>query len=122
MKFCPSCGFENIDDAQFCRNCGLKLIEKKNNVPEKRDASYNSIITKLFFKTDKYSGDLRIARTKTVTIIVFVATFLFAVSVGDGTLTLIEEFIVAVISGLIIAVPTYVIGYIVGLIMDRIRN
>ena len=28
MKTCHDCGYENIDEAEFCRNCGSKLTQK----------------------------------------------------------------------------------------------
>ena len=31
MKRCPSCGFENLPDAEACENCGADLMG--NDVP-----------------------------------------------------------------------------------------
>lgn len=30
-KFCPSCGEELIDNAKFCKNCGMNLETKEEN-------------------------------------------------------------------------------------------
>ena len=127
MKYCRECGFENMDEARFCHNCGSKLdgdtavVEKPEDIVVKAQNS-NALIHKLFFKTDKYTGELRIARTKTISIIVFVAMFLFGIGVGDPSLSMIMVFIVAVIFGLIFAVPTFDAGWIVGMIIDRISH
>ena len=43
MKFCPDCGCENLEEAQFCRNCGLKFdVEVQNtnqNIAEVNNSS-----------------------------------------------------------------------------------
>lgn len=123
MKFCSKCGCENIDEAQFCRNCGLEfngqVIKKNTEIIKNQDSS---LITKLFYKTDKYSGKLRIARSKTISIIVFIALFLFGMIEGAPGLSFIELLIAAVIFGLLGAVPTFIIGYVVGRIVDRLKN
>ena len=74
MKYCPDCGCENIDEAQFCRNCGLKFnaevqntsqnIAKVNNSSKVDVIGDKSVVQKLFYKTDKYTGELRFAKTK----------------------------------------------------------
>lgn len=126
MKFCHECGCENIDEAQFCKNCGLEFksvpVSEKN--PEKEvkvivNQNSNSIVTKLFYKVDKYTGQLRFAKSKSISIIVFVAMFLFAVAVNLGQFPLISVFLAAIIVGLIFAVPTFLIGYAIGWAIDR---
>ena len=67
IKHCPDCDFENVDEAVYCRNCGVKL--KKTDVEQKpvdNNSAINqhSIVSKLFFKTDKYRGNLRIGKAK----------------------------------------------------------
>lgn len=125
MKICPSCGYENIDEAQFCRDCGSKLdqiIEKPEDSVQSNTlaGSEQSIITKLFFKTDKYTNELRFAKAKSISVGVFVFFFLFAMVVG--TASIYVDLIVGIIIGFIFAVPVYVLGYVVGLIIDKIRN
>ncbi len=82
MKYCKECGYENVGEAQFCRNCGSKLNESEMIHPVDdakiivNDKSDESIITKLFYKTDEYTGQVRFAKTKSISIGVFVI-FLF---------------------------------------------
>lgn len=138
MKYCPDCGCENIDEAQFCRNCGLKFdVEDKNDIvevnnapqetvvnttPQKTAVNDDSIISQLFFKTDKYTGELRFAKAKSFSIGVFVLMFIFAMSVGAEGASFFVVLLAAIIFALVFAVPTYVIGYIIGLLVDRISN
>ena len=118
LKICSECGFENIDEASFCKNCGEKLELKtepvrpidntKIIVKEKNEG----IVSKLFFKNDKHTGELRFAKTKSISIIVFVVCFLFSFVI----------YLSSVIFALIFAVPTYIIGFVVGLIVDRLTH
>lgn len=137
-EYCPDCGCENIDEAQFCRNCGLKFKETnitvaqtEENVVEVNksphevkttDAENKSIVSKLFYKTDKTTGQLRFAKAKSISIAVFVIMFLFEISIGFQTYSFAVVLIASVIFGLMFAVPLYVIGYVIGVIIDRIQN
>lgn len=126
MKVCSKCGLENIDEAQFCRNCGEKLnltsqVSQKTDVV-KVTSNRNSITTKVFYKTDKYDGSLRMAKTKTVSIIVFVSMFLFGVFSGSANFSFGIVFFSAIIFALIFAVPTFIIGTIAGFIIGRISH
>ena len=132
MKFCPECGCENIDEAQFCRNCGLEFnveIEKKSQKPPKANNSIdasglssNPVISNLFLKEDKYTGELRIGKAKTISIAIFILMFLFAMTVGVEGASLFALILTAIIFGLIFAVPTFVIGYVIGIVIDRMSN
>ena len=70
MKICPSCGFENIDEAKFCKNCGEEISNPTSN---QRDidntkiivSNNDNFITRIFYKKDKYTGNLTIAKTNT---------------------------------------------------------
>lgn len=128
MKFCRECGCENIDEAEFCRNCGVRLKEVTDKPRPIDDAKVivknrqiNPIVAKLFYKTDKYSGDLRIAKAKSISIIVFVAFFLLGMAVGTAP-SFFVVFLVAIIFGLIFALPTYIVGYIAGVVIDKLSN
>ena len=137
MKYCSECGCENPEEAQFCRNCGHNL----NEVAQKQVTSTitevkqqkvtsnvtvnenkNSIITKLFYKTDKYTGELRIAKAKTVSIVVFVVMFFFEVGISLAQYSFIVVLIAGIVFGLIFAVPTYIIGYLLGLAVDKLTH
>ena len=141
MKYCSECGCENLDEAQFCRNCGNKLKAATNEIAQKQATSevrkvkqkeatpkvvvnknQNSIVTKLFYKTDKYTGELRIAKAKTISIVVFVVMFLFEVSISLAEYSIAVVFIAAIVFGLIFAVPTYIIGYLLGLAIDKLTH
>lgn len=125
MKFCPECGHENPDEAQFCKNCGLKFesLPISENKPDEVkvlvNQNKNSIVSKLFYKTDKYTGQLRFAKSKSISIIVFVIMFLFAMSVNMGQFSFSVVFFAAIIVGLIFALPTFLIGYAIGWAIDR---
>ena len=141
MKYCSECGCENLDEAQFCRNCGEKLKVTANEVAQKQaspdvsevkqqevtpkvavNKNKDSIISKLFYKTDKYTGELRIAKAKTISIVVFVVMFLFEVSISLAQYSFIVVFIAAIVFGLIFAGPTYLIGYLLGLAVDKFTH
>ena len=141
MKYCSECGFENLDEAQFCRNCGNKLKPKINDIAQNQATSEinevkqgevtskvivnknkDSIVSKLFYKTDKYTDELRIAKTNTISIAVFVLVFLFAIVVNASSYSVFVTVFAAIIVGLIFAVPTYIIGYILGLVIDKLTH
>ena len=141
MKYCSECGCENLDEAQFCRNCGNKLKAATNEIAQKQATSevrkvkrkevtpkvvvnknQNSIVTKLIYKTDKYTGELRVAKTKTISIVVFIVMFLFEMGIGLAESSFAVVVIAGVIFGLIFAVPTYIIGYLLGLAIDKLTH
>ena len=133
MKYCPDCGCENIDEAQFCRNCGLKFdgeaakaqrsVSKVENTPQKAASNdINLIVAKLFYKTDRVTGELRLAKAKTISIGMFVFMFLFGIFNGSPGTSFGIVFFAAIIFGLVFAIPVYVLGYIVGLLIERISN
>ena len=141
MKYCSECGCENLDEAQFCRNCGNKLKAATNEIAQKQATSdvnkvkhkettpkvvvnknKNSIVTKLFYKTDKYTGELRIAKTKSISIVVFIVMFFFEIGINLAEYSFAVVFITGIIFGLFFAVPTYIIGYLLGLAIDKLTH
>ena len=139
MKTCHDCGYENIDEAEFCRNCGSKLTQKTEiptdavNEPTIKSRPIDnekiivrnknkSIISRLFFKTDKYSGDLRISKAKSISIIVFIGFFILAANVTLVTGSLFVVIFTALIVALLFAVPTYIIGFILGWVIDKLTH
>lgn len=138
MKYCHECGCENLDEAKFCRNCGLKFSEFNSEMqnedtkteiskikPKKDEVivvnkNVNSIMSRLFLKTDKYSGELRLAKSKSISVVVFIVMFLFLIYANaEFSFAII---VAGIIFGLIFAVPTYVIGYVIGIIFDKITH
>ena len=123
MKYCSECGCENLDEAQFCRNCGGKLKATTNEIAQKQATSdvkevkrkettpkvvvnknRNSIVTKLFYKTDKYTGELRIAKAKSISIVVFVVMFFIEIGINLAEYSFAVVFITGIIFGLFFAV------------------
>jgi uncharacterized membrane protein YvbJ len=139
---CKACGSENDENATYCRHCGVNLkesdledfkddVEVLNQafkVSEKRQpfsvsSSDDSIITKLFYKRDRNTGQLRIAKARCISIVVFFAFFIFAFTVPSSPdISFFAVFLAAIIVGLIFAVPTYIIGFIIGWVIDRSKN
>lgn len=126
MKICSQCGYENADGAKFCKNCGFKfpsLPESDNNQKDAKVAvnkNPDSIISKLFYKTDKYTGQIRFAKLKSVCIIVFVFIFLWSVFINLGEFPLSTAILAAILVGLTFAVPIFIIGYVLRWIIDRL--
>ena len=141
MKYCSECGCENLDEAQFCRNCGNKLKAATNEIAQKQASSEvtevkrkettpkvvvnknrNSIVTKIFYKTDKYTGELRIAKAKSISIVVFIVMFFFEIGINLAEYSFAVVFITGIIFGLFFTVPTYIIGYLLGLAIDKLTH
>lgn len=123
MKICSQCGYENADGAKFCKNCGFKfpsLPESDNNQRVAENKNQDSIISKLFYKTDKYTGQLRFAKLKSICIIVFVVIFLYSVYINLGEFPLSTAILAAILVGLTFAVPIFIIGYALRWLIDRL--
>ena len=128
MIYCSECGFENPDEAQFCRNCGSKLKAASNEVVQKQttdtvtvNKNKDSIITKVFYKTDKYTGELRVSKTNSISIAVFILMFLFGIFSGaDVSVPVVV--VAAILFGLLFAVPTFIIGNLLGWAIDRLTH
>ena len=127
--------FENEYGATFCKECGvnLKVDDSKNSkstaddkfkVVKKRQSyptpSENSIKAKLMYKHDKYDGRLRIAKTKCATIVVFSAFFIFSFAISLFTQNIVVALFVALIFGIVFAIPTFIVGHVLGTLIDRI--
>ena len=123
MKICSQCGYENGDGAKFCKNCGFKFpsLPESDNVQKVAESKNpDSIISKLFYKTDKYTGQLRFAKLKSITIMVFVVFFLLSIYVNWGQFPLITEILASILVGLTFAVPIFIIGYVLRWVIDRL--
>lgn len=115
MKVCPECGTNNSETRDFCQVCGRNLktdIVKSDNKP--------AITNQLLYKVDKKTGNLRISKAKSFSLISFSVVFLFSLFVGLYSPILIVPFIVVgILLGLIVGLVVYVIGYVIGAIIEK---
>ena len=49
-KNCSNCGYQNIDEAKFCINCGTPLLDSQNN--------YNTQSDLEWFAEKLYTGEM----------------------------------------------------------------
>jgi hypothetical protein len=149
MKYCSECGSENLIQAKFCKNCGAKLKETeteemskpedinevrqdpldfKDEEDKKADSTVivnnnkDSIISKLLYKTDNLTGEFRLSKTKVISIGMFLFMFLFGMYSGTTNESFFVVFIAAILFGLFFAIPTFIIGYVIGLILEKINS
>lgn len=84
--------------------------------------SENSIITRIFYKKDALTGDLRISKTILISLIVFILLFFFFLIFGvyyEYGYILPEDIIMSIIIALVFTLPVFVIGWIIGYFIDR---
>lgn len=99
-----------------------ELIDRqKNNISKNKtvnDGEFHKLKYKLFYWDNKELNEYVFSKTKTISILVFVLFFVWAVltSTAHGIIPIL---IVAIMIGLIFAVPTFVIGYIIHYLMNR---
>ena len=96
-KICPECKKENDDEAEFCKNCGINLVEHKNYAsPPKRRISKTLIISAAVF------------------IIFFAWSFHDFIYLPKYSNTnILSSAMSSVLVGLFFSLPTYVIGYLI---------
>ncbi|MBQ2832052.1 zinc ribbon domain-containing protein [Methanobrevibacter sp.] len=139
MKYCPECGCKTLDEALFCRNCGLRFKGNINPVsrpPQKNITTVkqsppvtpqiktpiiktNSIVAILFFKGNKFTGELTVAKTKVISIIIFFVMFSVGVSMGGAGYSALVLFLAAVAFGAIFALPAFAIGLFIRWLSER---
>ena len=80
----------------------------------------NSIVTKIFYKRDAYTEELRISKTVTISLIVFILFFILFlwIDYSDYGYFIAEDFIIAIIFAAIFAVPCFIIGWIISYFID----
>ena len=99
-----------------------ELIDKQNkNISKNKtvnDGEFHKLKYKLFYWNNKELNEYVFSKTITISILVFVLIFVWAVltSTAHGIIPIL---IVAIMIGLIFAVPTFVIGYIIHYLMNR---
>lgn len=85
-----------------------------------------NLLTALIYKNDEKSGIKRISKTKVITLIVFVAFFLFAMTIyitnPEVSPNIFISIIAAAITGLIFAVPVFIVGWIISKFLNRDKN
>ena len=114
MKVCPECGTNNSETRDFCQVCGRNLktdIVKSDNKP--------AITNQLLYKVDKKTGNLRISKAKSFSLISFSVVFLFSLFVGSYSSFLGPFIVVGILLGLIVGLVVYVIGYVIGAIIEK---
>lgn len=85
---------------------------------------FMDIIKTLFYKTDENTNQIRISKTKAISIIVFVIFFFIAVYIYLTTPNFGEDNIIliifaAIIFGLMFAIPVFIVGWLIGKFLNR---
>lgn len=100
---CPECKKENDDGAEFCKNCGVNLVDVNNESPAPKK---------------------RISKTMIITIAVFV--IFFAWSFHDfiflpkyNNLNVFSAALASTFVGLFFSVPTFIIGIIIRKVIGK---
>lgn len=116
MKICQECGHENPNDVDFCQECGRNFkanIVKANNSP--------AIINSALYKVDKKTGDLRLSKTKAISLSSFTVIVLFFILMGQ--LFPASAMWIPILAGLMVAVPVaivlYLLGYLIAGILEK---
>lgn len=85
------------------------------------------ILNILFYKSDESTNQLRISKTKIISLIVFVSFFILALyiylttpSTAGGNWVI--NILAAIIFGLMFAVPTFIIGWLIGKFLNRNKS
>lgn len=86
-----------------------------------------TLTEKLFYKIDESSNQKRISKTKVITCIVFIIFFLFSITMffthpNYRNSNIILVLFTSVIYGLMFAVPTYIVGWLIGKLLNRNRT
>ena len=135
---CYNCGFENEAGVSFCHKCGVNLknndvnsfnddvevLNREFKVDKKRQAypapTENSIKAKLMYKKDYRTGQLRVAKTKCATLIVFCGFFIFSFFVTLLKYNNIVSIFTGILMGIVFAIPVAIVGVILGRVLDKI--
>ena len=116
MKICQECGHENPNDVDFCQECGRNFkanIVKANNSP--------AIINSALYKVDKKTGNLRLSKTKAISLSSFTVIVLFFILMGQVFPA--SAMWIPILAGLMVAVPVaiilYLLGYLIAGILEK---
>ncbi len=85
----------------------------------------DSLFAMFFYKKDVKTGEIRISKTKTISIIFFLITFIFFLmalvtdpSINDNPLALIMAALILVVISLLLTAPVFIVGYIISYVLD----
>ena len=131
---CYNCGFENDENTSYCHQCGVNLkndddktLKRNSNIRVNTRHSHtappiNSLQAKLLYKEDRYTGKLRMAKTKCATIVVFSAFFFFSLAISLFAGNMLLSFVISIAFGLVFAIPVAIIGTVIGYALDKITH
>ena len=82
-----------------------------------------TLIETLFYKADESTNQMRISKTKVITCIVFIVFFILAMIIYTDPAykdtNIIILLLSAIVFGLIFAVPTFIVGWLIGKLLNR---
>lgn len=132
MKYCPKCGQENKNYAKFCVNCGTTFVYQNMNRMNYSSTEKNvrdiPSYYKLIYKFDDEVGKYRIGKTKILLVTEYILSLVLVIYVvltspDNSYLFSIAGMLAAVIVwmlfGTVIAIPSYIIAYIIKKIVNR---
>ena len=89
----------------------------------RRCSVFMTLIETLFYKADESTNQMRISKTKVITCIVFIVFFILAMIVYTDQAfkdtNIIILLLSAIVFGLIFAVPTFIVGWLIGKLLNR---
>lgn len=98
----------------------------QNNNNNQQKAEEESFFSIFFYKKDVKTNEMRISKTKTISIIFFIITFIFllmAILMDPATykdsVALIVGVLILFVFSLLLTAPVFVVGYIISYVLDR---
>ena len=118
----------NIQPPQQQIGTGANNIDNsiKKNIDDKQQKDEeDSYFSALFYKRDVKTNELRISKTKTISIIFFLIAFIFFLMallmnpITDNAVTIIGSVLILFIFALLLTAPVFIVGYIISYVLDR---
>lgn len=82
-----------------------------------------TLIETLFYKSDEETNQKRISKTKIISSIVFILIFVYSMTIPSPTDTGIFILLTtSIIMGLIFAIPTFIVGWLIGKLLNRNKS
>ena len=114
-RICPECQTENDDNREFCRECGVNLVDVASS--ESDDASENKWALKLFYWKDEKTNKYRIKKKKIISeivfllwIIYFTIFYLFMSNVKYGVFPVVAATLVL---SFVLTLPVLAVGFLI---------